>query len=139
MSLKNTKNNDIYDIFDFLVDFDWDKNFYKFTRDEKDMYPYSVNKNEDNSVTIVHNVLGLNKEDLKLSTKIADGKGWIIIEGETKDDITGKTYSINSKFNCDLKYCDLNKISSSMKNGLLYITIAPKKNDSVKTKFINID
>src|SRR5699024_4023334 len=79
MSLKNTKNNDIYDMFDFLVNFDWDKNFYKFTRDEKDMYPYSVNENEDNSVTIVHNVLGLNKEDLKLSTKIADGKGWIII------------------------------------------------------------
>ena len=138
MSLKNTKNNDIYDMFDFLVNFDWDKNFYKFTRDEKDMYPYSVNKNEDNSVTIVHNVLGLNKEDLKLSTKIADGKGWIIIEGETKDDITGKEYSINSRFSIDDSQLDMSKAGSTTKNGLLYITIPYNKAKEEEESIIKI-
>ena len=109
-------NNKSNDLLDFIMNpCDWDKNFYKFTRDEKDMYPYSVNKNEDGSITIVHNVVGLDKKDLKLSTNIVDGKGWIIIEGQTKDEITGKTYSINSKFTCDLNTCDLNKINSTMK------------------------
>ena len=136
--LLNNKSNDI---FDYIINpFDWDKNFYKFTRDEKDMYPYSVNYNKDNSITIVHNVVGLDKKDLKLSTKIADGKGWIIIEGQTKDEITGKTYSINSKFTCDLKTCDLNNITSLMKNGLLYITIAAQeKKADIKTNIIQIN
>ena len=133
----NEKSNDIFDY--FMNPFDWDKNFYKFTRDEKDMYPYSVNHGKDNSITIVHNVVGLDKKDLKLSTKIAEGKGWIIIEGQTKDEVTGKTYSINSKFSCDLNTCDLNNITSSMKNGLLYITIAAKKQAEIQTNIIRID
>lgn len=131
------KSNDIFDL--LMNPFDWDKNFYKFTRDEKDMYPYSVNHGKDGSITIVHNVVGLDKKDLKLSTKIVDGKGWIIIEGQTEDEVTGKKYSINSKFSCDLNQCDLNKITSSMKNGLLYINIAAKKKADIKTKFIEIN
>ena len=115
MSLLDKKSDDIFDL--ILNPFNWDKNFYKFTRDEKDMYPYTVNQGKDGSITIVHNVVGLDKKDLKLSTKVVDGQGWIIIEGQTKDEITGKEYSINSKFSCDLNQCDLDKITSSMKNG----------------------
>ena len=137
MSLLDKKSDDIFDL--ILNPFNWDKNFYKFTRDEKDMYPYTVNQGKDGSITIVHNVVGLDKKDLKLSTKVVDGQGWIIIEGQTKDEITGKEYSINSKFSCDLNQCDLDKITSSMKNGLLYITIAAKKQAKIKTNYINID
>lgn len=132
-------DNNSNDFFDLLLNpFDWDKSFYKFTRDEKDMYPYTINKGKDGSVTIVHNVVGLDKKDLKLSTNVVDGKGWIIIEGKTKDEITGKEYSINSKFSCNLDQCDLNNITSSMKNGLLYISIAAKKKAEIKTNFIEI-
>ena len=133
----NKKSNDLFDL--LMNPFDWDKSFYKFTRDEKDMYPYTVNQGKDGSITIVHNVVGLDKKDLKLSTKVVDGKGLILIEGQTEDEITGKTYSINSKFSCDLNQCDLNNISSSMKNGLLYITIAAKKQAEIKTNYIKID
>lgn len=118
--------------------FDWDKNFYKFMRDEKDMHPYSVNQNKDGSITIVHNVLGLDKKDLKLSVKAIDGKTFILIEGKTTDEITGKVYSINSKFDCDSNRCDLNNIKSTMKNGLLYITIAAKEAKEPETTFIEI-
>lgn len=128
--------NPFEDIFDSL---DWDKNFYKFTRDEKDMYPYTVNHQKDGSIILVHNVVGLDKKDLKLSTKLIDNKGFIVIEGQTKDEITNKTYSINSKFSFDINSYDMENIKSTMKNGLLYITIATKPKEEPKTNFINID
>jgi len=128
------------DLFDWAMNlFDWDKDCYKFIRDEKDMHPYSVNQNKDGSITIVHNVLGLDKKDLKLSTKNINGKSYILIEGKTKDEITNKTYSINSKFSCDTNQCDLNNIKSTMKNGLLYITIAAKEVKEPETKIIEIN
>lgn len=127
------------DLFNWAINpFNWDKDFYKFMRDEKDMHPYSVNQNKDGSITIVHNVLGLDKKDLKVSVKYINGKHYILIEGKTKDEITGKTYSINSKFSCDETSCDLDKITSTMKNGLLYITIASKKVELPQTKTIEI-
>jgi len=134
MSLLNEIN-----LLDWAIDpFDWDKGFYKFMRDEKDMHPYSINQNKDGSLTIVHNVVGLDKKDLKLSTKTINGKGYILIEGKTKDEITGKIYSINSKFSCDTTQCNLNDIKSSMKNGLLYIIIAAKQIEQPDTKMIEI-
>jgi len=123
---------------DFLDDifspFIWDKNFYNFTREEKDMHPYSVICHEDGSVTIVHNVLGLNKEDIKLVAKEMHGKGYILIAGKTVDEITKKTYSINSRFECNVQRCDLDKITSNMKNGLLYINIEAKENKPQEKK-----
>lgn len=127
------------DIFDWAMNpFDWDKNFYKFNRDEKDMHPYSINQGKDGAITIVHNVVGLDKKDLKLSTKEINGTTYILIEGKTKDEITGKVYSINSKFSCDVNKCDLSNIKSTMKNGLLYITIAAKEVKEPETKWIEI-
>lgn len=131
-------NDDFLD-WAFINPLNWEKDFYKFTRDEKDMYPYSINKNKDGSVTIVHNVVGLDKKDLKLSTKVINDKTYIIIEGQTKDEITGKTYSVNSKFSYDMTQYDLNNIKSTMKNGLLYITISAKKKLDIKEQYISID
>ena len=134
MSLLNDIN-----LLDWAIDpFDWDKGFYKFNREEKDMHPYSINSNKDGSMTIVHNVLGLDKKDLKVSVQVINGRHYILIEGKTKDEITGKTYSINSKFSCDEHSCDLDSIKSTMKNGLLYITIASKKAELPQTKTIEI-
>ena len=62
-------NDDFLD-WAFINPLNWEKDFYKFTRDEKDMYPYSINKNKDGSITIVHNIVGLDKKDLKLSTSV---------------------------------------------------------------------
>ena len=106
--------------------FDWDKGFYNFNRDEKDMHPYSI-VNRENEITIIHNVLGINKEDLKLSKKVENHNTFIVIEGKTKDDITGKEYSINSRFSIDDSQLDMSKAKSTTKNGLLYITIPYNK------------
>jgi len=109
-----------------LEPFDWDKKSYRFNREEKDMHPYSIHNSAEQTV-IVHNVLGINKEDLKLSKRIENGISYIVIEGKTKDSITNKEYSISSRFALDDSCLDLTKISSNTKNGLLYIIIPVKK------------
>ena len=115
--------------------FDWDKNSYKFTREEKDMNPYSIKDNkEKQTVTIVHNVVGINKEDLELVKKVENGRTYIVIKGQTTDSITGKVYSINSRFRIDESQLNLSKAKSSAKNGLLYITIPYKKEKRQETK-----
>ena len=114
------------DFIDLLFDpFNWDQKSYKFNRAEKDMNPYSV-YTSDTEVTIVHNVLGINKEDLRLIRKKENGMPYIIIEGKTKDAFTGKEYSVSSRFALDDTQLDLSNISSTMNNGLLYIVIPAK-------------
>lgn len=127
----------LWDLFD---PFDFDKNFYNFNREEKDMHPYSILNKEDATI-LTHNVLGLNKEDIQLSKKKENGVAYIVIAGKTTDEVTGKTYSINSRFSVDENKVDLSKVSSTMKNGLLYITIPYKKEDkeAQKESFIKID
>ena len=120
------------ELIDFLFEpFDWDKKSYKFNREEKDMHPYSIIKNDKETI-ITHNVLGINKEDLKLTRKNENGDSYIVIEGKTKDELTNKEYSISSRFALDESQLDLSGIKSSVKNGLLYIVIPNKKNKKLK-------
>lgn len=120
------------DLIDFLFEpLDWDKKSYKFNREEKDMHPYSI-YNGEKSTIIVHNILGINKEDLKLTKRSENGKTFIVIEGKTKDTITNKEYSISSRFALDSSQLDLSNITSATKNGLLYITIPVKKEEKTK-------
>lgn len=115
------------ELIDFLFEpFDWDKKSYKFNREEKDMHPYSIIQN-DRETIITHNVLGINKEDLKLTRKNENGDSYIVIEGKTKDEITNKEYSVSSRFALDESQLNLSGIKSSVKNGLLYIIIPNKK------------
>lgn len=132
--------------YDFLLGdlfnpFDFDKSFYKFNRDEKDMYPYTIqNDKEKKIITITHNVLGLNKEDIKLARKVEKGVSYIVISGSTVDDVTGKTYTIDSRFSVDADVLDLGKATSTAKNGLLYIKIPYKEIEKREEQsFIKID
>ena len=122
---------------DLLIDsffpLDWDKKAYSFNREEKDMHPYSYSQNEKATI-ITHNIVGIDKEDLKISTEYVNGVAQIIITGKTKDSITGKEYSINSKFTLDENKLDLSKIKATAKNGLLYITIPNKIKKEEKIK-----
>jgi HSP20 family molecular chaperone IbpA len=122
---------------DLLIDtffpLDWDKKAYSFNREEKDMHPYSVSQN-DKATIITHNIVGIDKADLKISTEYVNGVAQIIITGKTKDSITGKEYSINSKFTLDENKLDLSKIKATVKNGLLYITIPNKIKKEEKIK-----
>ena len=132
------RNTDLM-LWDLFDPFDFDKKFYNFNREEKDMHPYSILNKEDATI-LTHNVLGLNKEDIQLSKKKENGIAYIVIAGKTTDEVTGKTYSINSRFSVDENKVDLSKVSSTMKNGLLYITIPYKKEDkeAEKESFIKI-
>lgn len=120
------------ELIDFLFEpFDWDKKSYKFNREEKDMHPYSIIKNDKETI-ITHNVLGINKEDLKLTRKNENGDSYIVIEGKTKDELTNKEYSVSSRFALDESQLNLSGIKSSVKNGLLYIVIPNKKDEKLK-------
>lgn len=126
-----------FDFIDFLDPFTWDKNIYKFNRGEKDMHPYSIVNNEKVFI-IVHNILGVDKKDLEVSIKPENNKTYLSIEGKTKDIITTKEYSVSSRFELDVDQLDLTKVSSTMNNGLLYITFV-KKPRQPKLNAINIE
>ena len=115
--------------------FDFDRKFYTFVRPEKDMMPYTI-INKENQTILIHNVIGINKEDLKISLNKIDGQNLLIIEGKSIDEFTEKEYSIHSTFSVDESALDLTKITTFMKNGLLYIRIPmiekKKNNTSIK-------
>lgn len=113
-------------ISNFINPFDWDKTLYKFNRAEKDMNPYSI-VNKKDEVIIVHNILGIDKKDLKLQVKVENHKRYLIIEGRTKDEITEKEYSISSSFEVDDRNLDMKKAKITVDRGLLFIRIPLKK------------
>ena len=130
-----TNNN----LIDFIVNpLGWDKDFYKFDRFEKDMNPYSIKYNkEEGKVILSHNILGIDKKDLSIAIKPEKGKNFLVISGKTVDEVTGKEYSINSRFYISEDY-DTDKIEATAKNGLVYITI-PYKQEVLKDKTKTID
>ena len=127
--------DNLFDFDELFNSFDWDKKNYKFNRDEKDMHPYSIIDNEK-EVIIVHNVLGIDKKDLKISLNKESGNTYISIEGKSIDELTKKEYSISSRFALDTTQLDIKNITSTMKNGLLYIIAPLKKEEKLKQ---NID
>ena len=130
--------DNLFNFDDLFNSFDWDKKNYKFNRDEKDMHPYSIIDNEK-EVIIVHNVLGIDKKDLKIYLNKENGNTYILIEGKSIDELTKKEYSISSKFAIDATQLNIKNISSTMKNGLLYIVIPLKKEEKLKENIqINI-
>ena len=125
------------DFYNLFPAFDWDKKSYKFDREEKDMHPYSIKRNEK-EVLITHNVLGIDKQDLKITNEIENGITYMLIKGKTKDTISNKEYSVNSRFALDNSQLDLTKIKATIKNGLLYIII-PVKQKELKKEVKNIE
>ena len=126
-------DRDIDMLIDTFFPLDWDKKNYKFNREEKDMHPYSYKSDNKNTI-ITHNILGINKKDLKITPEVVNGVTRLIIKGTTKDSITGKEYSVNSTFALDDSQLDLTNIKATAKNGLLYITIPNKEKEEQKIK-----
>ncbi len=116
------QDNELDNLLDLFFPLNWDKKAYAFNRDEKDMHPYSIQR-DDNNVIITHNILGVDKKDLKVSLETVDKVISININGKTKDKITGKEYSVNSNFYLDPASLDINGIKTFASNGLLYMII----------------
>ena len=75
----------------WFTPFDWDRDFYNFRREEKDMHPYSI-VSKDNKTILVHNVVGIKKEDLKVSIKTENHYQILYITGKTKHNGAGIFY-----------------------------------------------
>lgn len=119
-----------------LFDLDFDKEFYRFTRNLKDMYPYEIVR-KDNQATIIHNVVGLSKDDIKISLEREGKIDYLVISGEKKNEITDKIYKVDSRFTINVDEITEEGIEWEVKDGLLYVYIAFKKPEKpdIKIKY----
>jgi len=119
-----------------LFNLDFDKEFYRFTRNLKDMYPYEIVK-KDNRATIIHNVVGLSKDDIKISLEREGKIDYLVISGEKKNEITDKIYKVDSRFTINVDEITEEGIEWEVKDGLLYVYITFKKPEksSIKIKY----
>lgn len=116
-----------------FYDLIFDKSFYSFNRCLKDMYPYKI-KTEDDKVTIIHNVLGIDEEDIKIEIKKEQGNYYLYILGETQDKETEEVYNVRSKFSIDAELTE--NITWTVKNGILKIIVNRKKENPIDIKII---
>lgn len=119
-----------------LFDLDFDKEFYRFTRNLKDMYPYEIVR-KDNRATVIHNVVGLSKDDIKISLEREGKIDYLVISGEKKNEITDKIYKVDSRFTINLDEIATEGIEWEVKDGLLYVYVtfkAPEK-PNIKIKY----
>ncbi|HQD92969.1 MAG TPA: Hsp20 family protein [Bacilli bacterium] len=119
-----------------LFGLDFDKEFYRFTRNLKDMYPYEIVR-KDNRATIIHNVVGLSKDDIKISLEREGKIDYLVISGEKKNEITDKIYKVDSRFTINVDEITEEGIEWEVKDGLLYVYITFKKPEkpSIKIKY----
>lgn len=115
-----------------FFNFWFDKQFYNFNRfDIKDMHPYRIIEQEDR-YTIVHNIAGIGKDDVSILIE----NDYLIIKGESKDEIVNKTYSVNSRFKVNINAID--EIDYDVKNGFLYVFIKKKEKQKSTIKINKI-
>lgn len=111
-----------------LFDFDlyFDRPFYRFQRELKDIYPYEVVR-KDNQIILVHNVVGLGKNDINIKLERDERYDYLVISGEKKNEITNKIDKVDSRFKINLKQLDKDGIEWRVEDGLLYIYITYQK------------
>jgi HSP20 family molecular chaperone IbpA len=118
-----------------LFDVFFDSDFYSFNRLVRDKRPYQVVNNEGSS-TIIHGIVGINPEDVKIEIKpIDDRHSYIVISGETKDELLEEEiYKIQSRFT--VKHNDVDKITKKVKNGILYLTVKWKQQEKPQIQIL---
>ena len=90
------------------------------------MYPYEVVR-KDNQVIIVHNVVGLSRNDINIKLERDGRNDYLVISGEKKNNITNKIDKVDSRFKINLKQLDKDGIEWKVEDGLLYIYITYQK------------
>lgn len=121
---------DLFDVF-------FDSDFYSFGRMVRDKRPYQI-VNEEGRTIIIHSVVGLGKDDIKIEVKpIDDRTSYLSIEGYAKDDILiDEEYNVKSRFT--VKHNDIEDIEKKVHNGILYLTINWKKHEVPKIEIKEI-
>ena len=98
----------------------WEPKDYAYHRPIFDSKPYQVIKKEKQA-TIVFNALGIKADDIKISVDNERNVDYLVIDGESKNDATGKTYSVSGKFVVDAE--DIEKIDWKAEDGVLVIDV----------------
>ena len=98
----------------------WEPKEYCYHRPIFDSKPYQLIK-KDKEIIIAFNALGINADDIKVSVEKEKNVDYLVIDGETKNELTGKTYSANGKFVVDSE--NIEKIDWSAENGVLIIEV----------------
>lgn len=100
--------------------FDLNELFNEVVEDTRSYFIYEGEK----AIVIVQNALGVAKRDIKIQV-VECGRTDVdlTIKGQTTDIVTGKTYTVDSQFSLNVTALDMTKATSTMSNGLLYITI----------------
>ena len=104
-------------LFDYDDFFNWDKPSYSFSRAVHDMSPYKL-KDLGDKVVLVHNIVGVNEDDISVEVADNGGRTQLIISGTTHNDILNYDYKVNFK-----------SVSYEVKEGLLYIYLYKKEQE----------
>ena len=118
-------------LFDYDSFFNWDKPAYVFSRSVHDMYPYRTKTFKDR-VVLVHNIIGIKEDDIKVNIINEGGRDQLVIEGVTHNDILNYDYKVKSKF--DIKADMFKSVDYFVEDGLLYINLYIK--EPTETKLI---
>jgi HSP20 family molecular chaperone IbpA len=110
---------------------DFDKDFYRFSRGVKDNFPYQIKRAKDHA-TIIHNVVGINPKDIHVEIEPERNVTYLVVRGETKNEVTDSTYSVNSRFT--INDDEIKEIKYETKDGLLYVDIYYKEPEKVNIK-----
>lgn len=100
-----------------IFDFWFDNSCLRYVREDKAIRV--INGKEKS--TLVLNVLGINPQDIKVDIDEGYADPQLMVSGITKDDVTGREYSIDYRIILNPKH--IKQIEKSSKNGLLYIDV----------------
>lgn len=92
-------------------------------KDLSGIYYYDVTRKDER--IIVHNVLGLGKDDIEITVESNKNGDYLIIHGEKENEITNETHNIEYDHDVDLD--EIDEIEYKVENGLLYIFVKLKK------------
>lgn len=98
----------------------WEPKEYLYHRPIFDSRPYQVIK-KDGELMIVFNALGIKPDDIKITIEREKNVDYLLIDGETKNEATGKTYSTSGKFVVHAE--DIKNIEWTTEDGVLLITV----------------
>lgn len=103
---------------------EWEKDFYSFLRPLKDQKPYEVVK-EDGKIVIMHTAIGVQESDVKVELEKEQNRSFLVLQGETKNKVSGQFYKFNSKFSIDEN--SIEEVEWYLDAGILYVKISHKE------------
>jgi len=104
---------------------DWDPAMYRYNRETTDSRPYSIRRDkETGSATIILNAIGVSADDITVDIVRERGIDHLTINGETKNDVLNKSYSVSGRWLIDAE--NVKDITWSTKDGLLTICVSYK-------------